>query len=278
LAEQAQGPFLDALEQNHANSRAVLLKIQAKANNYYSTLWTQAFGTALATTTTALTNTNYDRLGRAVAAYLGSAEVNKFSSKYDKSLVGQATLTAQELAGLELFNTKANCNGCHTMGLNARQEPFTDYGMDNIGVPRNPSPLAPATADGGFGAYLNSIRGYHMWKQFAQQSMGLFKTPTVRNLNRGGNRRYGHNGYFTSLEQIVHFYNTAMVAGAGWNGQPWPPAETPRIADAGGLPVGALGDVGNLGLTPAEEAALVAFLKTLNDDWTPTANRLVSNN
>jgi len=44
------------------------------------------------------------------------------------------------------------------------------------------------------------------------------------------------------------------------------------------LPFGTLGEVGNLGLTDEEEAALVAFLKTLNDDWTPPANRLVSNN
>jgi len=278
LAEQAQGPFLNPVEQNHTNSRAVLAKIQANTNNYYGTLWLQSFGTALSTTTTALTNTNYDRLGRAVAAYLSSPEVNRFSSKYDKSLIGQATLTAQEAAGLDLFNLKANCASCHVMGLNPLREPFTDYGMDNIGVPRNPSPLAPSTPDKGFGGFLESIRGYHMWKQFTAQSMGLFKTPTCRNLNKGTNRRYGHNGYFTSLEQLIHFYNTAAVPGAGWNGQPWPAPETAVLPDAGGLPFGTLGEVGNLGLTDEEEAALVAFLKTLNDDWTPPANRLVSNN
>jgi len=27
---------------------------------------------------------------------------------------------------------------------------------------------------------------------------------------------YGHNGYFKSLEEIVHFYNTRDVPGAGW--------------------------------------------------------------
>lgn len=278
LAEQAQAPFLSPVEQNHINSKAVLAKIQANANDYYGTLWQQAFRTPINITTNAQTNTNYDRLGRAVAAYLSSSEVNKFSSKYDKSLIGQATLTAQELAGLDLFNNKADCASCHVMGLNALQEPFTDYGMDNIGVPRNPSPLAPATPDKGFGGFLESIKGYHMWKQFANRSMGLFKTPTVRNLNVGGNRRYGHNGFFTSLEQVIHFYNTAAVPGAGWNGQPWPAPETAVIPDAGGLPFGAPGEVGNLGLTDEEEAALVAFLKTLNDDWTPTANRLVSNN
>ena len=110
-----------------------------------------------------------------------------------------------------------------------------------------------------------------MWRQFAPASRGLFKSPTLRNLTLGGNRRYSHNGFFTSLEQMVHFYNTAAVPGAGWNGLPWPPPETPVLADAGGVAFGVLGNVGNLGLTLADEAAIVSFLKTLNDGWSPTA-------
>jgi len=278
LAEQAQGPFLNPVEQNHANSKAVLLKVQANANNYYGTLWQQAFGTAMTLTTTAQTNTAYNNLGKALAAYMGSAELNQFSSKYDKSLVRQATLTAAEQRGLALFNGVGTCFNCHTMGLNAATEPFTDYGYDNIGVPRNPSPLAPATADAGFGGFLATQNINLMWRQFAVASRGLFKTPTVRNLNLGTNRRYSHNGFFTSLEQMVHFYNTAAVPGAGWNGQPWPAPETPVRADAGGLPFGALGNVGNLGLTLAQEADIVAFLKTLNDGWSPTAVNGVAGN
>jgi len=278
LAEQAQGPFLNPVEQNHANAKAVLVKIQANANNYYGTMWQQAFGTALATTTTAQVNTAYNNLGKALAAYMGSAELNQFSSKYDKSLVRQATLTAAEQRGLTVFNTVGTCVACHTMGVNAAKEPFTDYGYDNIGIPRNPSPLAPAVADAGFGGFLATQKINLMWRQFATASRGLFKTPTVRNLTVGGNRRYGHNGFFTSVEQIVHFYNTAAVPGAGWNGQPWPAPETPVAVDAGGVAFGVLGNVGNLGLTLAQEADLVAFLKTLNDGWSPTAVNGVGGN
>jgi len=279
LAEQAQGPFLNPVEQNHPNSAAVLNKVKANANNYYGTLWAQAYPTApISTTTAATTRTSYNNLGKALAAYMGSPELNQFSSKYDKSLVRQATLTAAEQRGLALFNGAGTCFNCHALGLNAATEPFTDYGYDNIGVPRNPSPLAPATADGGFGAFLATQNINQMWRQFATASLGLFKTPTVRNLNLGTNRRYSHNGFFTSLEQMVHFYNTAAVPGAGWNGQPWPAPETPVRADAGGLPFGALGNVGNLGLTLAQEADIVAFLKTLNDGWSPTAINGVAGN
>jgi cytochrome c peroxidase len=72
-------------------------------------------------------------------------------------------------------------------------------------------------------------------------------------------KAYGHNGYFKSLEEIVHFYNTPDVPGAGWNGVPWPlPEVTVNINIA---------DMGNLGLNHDEELAIVAFLSTLSDGY-----------
>jgi len=74
------------------------------------------------------------------------------------------------------------------------------------------------------------------------------------------------NMYFKSLEGIVHFYNTrdvlpacpgdyteeqALAAGC------WPAPEVPENVNTA--------ELGNLGLTPDEEAAIVAFLKTLSD-------------
>ena len=89
--------------------------------------------------------------------------------------------------------------------------------------------------------------------------LGKFKVPTLRNVDTrpsaGFVKAYGHNGYFKSLEQIVHFYNTRDVPGAGW------PA--PEYA------ANMTSELGNLGLTPAEEAAIVAFLKTLSDTKAP---------
>jgi cytochrome c peroxidase len=69
-------------------------------------------------------------------------------------------------------------------------------------------------------------------------------------------KAFGHNGYFKSLEDIVRFYNTRDVPGAGW-----PPPEVTMNVNTD--------ELGNLGLTAAEEADLVAFMKTLTDGYTP---------
>ena len=69
-------------------------------------------------------------------------------------------------------------------------------------------------------------------------------------------KAYGHNGYFKSLKEIVHCYNTRDVSGAGW---PLPEV-TENMNTA---------EMGNLGLTDAEEEAIVAFLGTLSDGYRP---------
>ena len=74
-------------------------------------------------------------------------------------------------------------------------------------------------------------------------------------------KAYGHNGYFKSLEEIVHFYNTRDVPGEGWNGVPWPAPEVAENMNTA--------EMGDLGLSPREEAAIVAFMKTLSDGYTP---------
>lgn len=72
-------------------------------------------------------------------------------------------------------------------------------------------------------------------------------------------KTFGHNGYFKSLEEIVYFYNTRDVPGEGWNGMPWPAPEVAENVNTA--------ELGNLRLTPRDEAALVAFLKVLSDGY-----------
>jgi len=67
-------------------------------------------------------------------------------------------------------------------------------------------------------------------------------------------KAYGHNGYFKSLEEIVHFYNTRDV-------EEWPAPEVAVNVNTD--------ELGDLGLTPEEEAAIVAFMKTLSDGYMP---------
>src|SRR5580700_1637770 len=92
----------------------------------------------------------FDHAAQSTAAYEGGPEVSPFSSKFDAALAGAATLTADELAGWNLFRGKGHCNTCHLDGTEsittgkitpadaADVAPlFTDFTSSNIGTPQN---------------------------------------------------------------------------------------------------------------------------------------------
>ena len=168
LAEQAQGPFLNPLEQNNASAQVVIDKVLASS---YKDLFTQVCTDPAS---------YYNCIGRSIAAYERSAEVSQFTSKYDYWLKGQARLTGQEMLGLNLFNGKANCGNCHTAPL------FTDFTYDNLGVPRNPlnpfynepewNPLGEAWVDEGLGGFLKAA-GYD--ETVYGPEMGKQKVPKI---------------------------------------------------------------------------------------------------
>jgi cytochrome c peroxidase len=202
-------------------------------------------------------------LARSIAAYERSPEVNPFSSKYDAYLAGQADLTEQEAWGLELFEGKGMCSACH---LSEGTRPlFTDFTYDNLGVPKNPAnpfytmprhwnPDGMNWIDYGLGAFLKNMgEGPDVY----EPELGKHKVPTLRNVDLRPYpefvKAFGHNGFFKSLEEIVHFYNTRDV-------EPWPEPEVPMNVNTD--------ELGNLGLTLNEEAAIVAFMKTLSDGYT----------
>jgi cytochrome c peroxidase len=249
LAEQALGPFLNPLEQNNASPQAVIDKVLASS---YADLFLQVCTDP---------DIYYECIGRSIAAYERSTEISSFTSKYDYWLVGQAKLTGQEQLGLKLFNGKAGCSGCHVAPL------FTDYTYDNLGVPRNPlnpfydelewNPLGHDWVDTGLGGFLKAA-GYD--QAVYEAEWGKQKVPTLRNVALAPTnhfiKAYSHNGYFKSLWEIVHFYNTRDVPGAGW------PA--PEVSENVNMT-----ELGNLHLTRGEELALVAFLNTLSDGYVP---------
>jgi cytochrome c peroxidase len=209
----------------------------------------------------------YERIARAISAYEKSAEVNPFDSKYDYYLKGQATLTEQETWGLELFEGKAMCSACHISQPGPGGEPplFTDFTYDNLGVPKNmenPFYSMPAKwnpdgmnwIDPGLGGFLANTD----YADLAAANWGKHKVPTLRNVDKRPYpefvKAFGHNGYFKSLEQTTHFYNTRDV-------EPWPAPEVAENINTD--------ELGNLGLTADEEAAIVAFMKTLSDGYVP---------
>ena len=264
LAEQAMGPFLNPLEQNTPQMRLVIIRV---ANSSYAPLFEQVWGPGSLDFKKDVAGT-YVLIARSIAAYERSGEVNPFTSKYDYYLKGQATLTPQEADGLALFEGKAMCSACHISEEGPNGEPplFTDFSYDNLGVPKNPlnpfysatrnfNPAGAAWVDPGLGGFLQGA-GYPEAAYMAE--WGKQKVPTLRNVAKvpypGFVKAYGHNGFFKSLEEITHFYNTRDV-------EPWPAPEVPVNVNTD--------ELGNLGLTPAEEAAIVEFMKTLSDGYTP---------
>jgi cytochrome c peroxidase len=265
LAEQAQGPFLNPLEQNNPTAKAVVIKV---ARSSYAKLFEEVWGPGSLDFKNDVAGT-YERVARSISAYEKSAEVNPFSSKYDYWLKGQATLTEQEELGRQLFEGKAMCSACHLSAPGPMGKPplFTDFTYDNLGVPKNPenpfytiseewNPEGIDWVDPGLGGFLATTDSY---ADLAAENWGKHKVPTLRNVDKRPYgefvKAYGHNGFFKSLEEIVHFYNTRDV-------EAWPPPEVPMNVNTD--------ELGNLGLTPEEEAAIVTFMKTLSDEYVPT--------
>jgi cytochrome c peroxidase len=264
LAEQALGPFLNDLEQNLPMARLVLIRV---ANSDYTQLFEEVWGPGSLDFVNDVAG-SYERVGRSIAAFERSSEVNPFTSKFDYYLQGEATLTAQEALGLELFEGKAMCSACHLSEPEPDGEPplFTDFTYDNLGVPKNPenpfynmprrwNPDGQNWIDYGLGGFLQNA-GYE--PDVYEPELGKQKVPTLRNIDKRPSndfvKAFGHNGFFKSLEEIVHFYNTRDVA-------VWPAPEAPMNVNTD--------ELGNLGLTPDEEVAIVAFMKTLSDGYVP---------
>jgi cytochrome c peroxidase len=260
LAEQAQGPFLNPLEQAMPNARTVCVKV---AQSDYADLFEEVWGPGSLDFMKDIAGT-YELIARAVSAYEKSDEVNPFSSKFDFYLKGEAELTELELEGLNLFNGKAMCSACH---ISEGEQPlFTDFTYDNLGIPRyedNPfydmpkkwNPDGEEWVDLGLGGFLMAA-GYP--EEVYEPELGKFKVPTLRNVDlrpyEGFVKAFGHNGYFKSLEDIVEFYNSRDVGD-------WPEPEYAATVNTD--------EMGNLGLTQNEVTAIVLFLKTLSDGYEP---------
>lgn len=189
-------------------------------------------------------------------------------------------------------NTRAgNCIACHNSGESIANlfrpgapapsdgtEPhqlYTDFSYHNIGTPANPEigQFDPANPDDGLSDTTSNANHAGHWK-----------TPTLRNVDLRPNapfvKAYAHNGFFKSLKGIMHFYNTATAQpncdpalGVDTEAEAlanncWPVPEHPAGA-AIGTPANP-GFIGNLGLTEAEENAIVAYMKTFTDTKIPT--------
>ena len=302
-ADQAQGPFLNPLEQALPDSACVVERVcnSLAYPGLFMAVWgmdacniswpadidTQCASTdgmvMLSDDDRAKSDLAYDYIALSIADYEDSTVVNQFSSKFDYYLKDMAKLTAEERRGMKLFNGKGKCSRCHISRSMRKGEPplFTDYTFDNLGVPRNPenpfytqldfNPLGENWIDLGLGGFLVTRLDY---QQYAPQNYGKQKVPTLRNVDKRPYpefvKAFSHNGFFKSLKQIVHFYNTRDVLPTcpddfmGIIGETcWP---APEVA----LNVNTT-ELGDLNLSDEEEDAIVTFMKTLSDGYMPVS-------
>jgi len=278
-ADQAQAPFLNPVEHNLPDAETVVRKV---CEGPYGERFRAAFGPRVC----AKTVDGYNAVAQAILAFEASAEVNPFSSKYDHYLRDpeRYPLTEQERLGLALFarEDKGNCAACHPSRPGPNGEPplFTDFTYDNLGVPPNPqNPWyamgEPHNSEGadwvdeGLGGFLREVPRF---ADRARENLGKQKVPTVRNVDLrpapGFVKAYMHNGAFKSLEEVMRFYNTRDTLPECGDRPELKPGEgcwpAPEVAENVNTE-----ELGDLGLTAEEEAAIVAFMRTLSDGWIP---------
>jgi cytochrome c peroxidase len=250
LEEQAGQPLLNPLEMANRDQAMVVEKVRRSPH-------AEGLRAHFGSDVLEDTERAYESITIALAAYERSTEMNPFSSRYDAFLAGTAELSPLEREGLELFERedKGNCAACHpTRPADDGTPPlFTDFTYDNLGTPANPhNPFyrMAATHNPDGADYLDPGLGANPRVETASET-GKFKVPTLRNIEYTA--PYMHNGVFATLDEVVAFYNSRDTDDR-WG--------APEIADNVNKD-----ELGDLGLTEGEIAAIVAFMRTLSDGF-----------
>ena len=269
LKAQARGPLLNPNEMANRDVADVIAKLAAAP---YAPRFREVFGADIFNDP----ELAFKRMTLALQRYQLEAPVfAPFSSKFDEVNAGRATFTAQEANGLALFNRpdKGNCAQCHTSTkpANAPGALFTDFGYDNLGVPRNPD--IAANADPAF--FDRGLCGDTRTDLAARTDLcGFFKVPTLRNVAL--RKHFFHNGVFQTLEQVIRFYarrdtNPELFYPLDESGNPVLFNDLPRELRGNvttQLPFGRTPGQGPA-LTHSEIADVAAFLRTLTDGYVP---------
>ncbi len=170
-----------------------------------------------------------------IASYIRS--LNPFNSRFDKNIRGEeATMSALEIKGANLFMGTAGCATCHFVPFfNGTVPPrWKETELENLGVPADKSNQKLDDDAGRYNVFHTEERRF------------FFKTPTIRNIALTA--PYMHNGAYDSLKQVIDFYNVGGGEGLG--------LEVPLQT----LPPD------SLHLSEEAVDALIAFMNTLTDE------------
>jgi len=176
LEHQALEPVTNPIELENPSWSDV----EDRLNNHpeYPNLFNQAFGTSTITK---------DLVTKAIAQF--ERTLISGNSKFDKFLNGEATLTAQEQEGLNVFmdEERGDCFHCHG---NPNNPLWTDNQFHNNG-------LDATFTDLGLGAVTGN-----------PNDNGKFRSPTLRNL--AYTAPYMHDGRFLTLDDVIEHYSSGL--------------------------------------------------------------------
>jgi cytochrome c peroxidase len=176
---------------------------------------------------------SFDHLSSAITYYY--SKFSKHTSAFDRAMNKQDTIGAEVKAGFILFMGKAQCATCHFVPhFNGVKPPYVGSEFEVLGVP----------ADSNYTKLSADVGRYGV--NPAPETQNAFRTGSLRNIAR--TKPYMHNGVFTSLEQVVDFYNAGGGAGRGLS----VPNQT-LSSDS-------------LNLDANEKYLLVQFMKALNEN------------
>ncbi len=213
LERQALEPVRNPIEM-HSNWSDVANKLQQDSE--YPTLFLQVFGTSAIDST---------RIAKAIAQF--ERTLISGNTKFDQYLLGNATLTPEELSGFNVFMDEArgDCFHCHGSDNNPL---WTDNDFHNNG-------LDATFTDLGLGAVTGD-----------PNDNGKFRSPSLRNL--AFTAPYMHDGRFATLEEVINHYSEGLQVS---------PTVDPLMKKV---------NEGGVQLTAQDKADLKAFLLSLSDN------------
>lgn len=212
IEKQALEPVTNPVEMHNTWENAVG---SLQNHSEYPELFNKAFGTA---------TISKELAAKAIAQF--ERTLISANSPFDKYLLGEGTLTPQEINGFAIFMDEArgDCFHCHGSEFNPL---WTDNIFHNNG-------LDAIITDKGLGAVTGD-----------PNQDGLFKSPSLRNL--AYTAPYMHDGRFETLDEVINHYSEGLV---------YSPTIDPLMKAV---------SRGGVQLTESDKADLKAFLLSLSD-------------
>ena len=175
---------------------------------------------------------SFDHIVSAVTYYY--SEFSNYYAPFDEAMNNNKPIAQESIKGFNLFMGKARCATCHFVPqFNGVKPPYISSEFEVLGVPADTTYQK-----------LSTDRGRYEVNP-ADETLNAFRTGSIRNAEY--TKPYMHNGIFTTLEQVVEFYDAGGGIGKklSVNNQTLSPD--------------------SLKLTASEKKELISFMHSLNE-------------